>query len=83
MFSFATVYSVAFVVVLVPGHRPRTRHQHNDASETLRPASLTSLGEATRRRQEVGIRGLDLRRGVRYLRRPRRPVVFSTPIIPY
>ena len=64
MFSSAIVDSFAFTVVLVAADLARRHnHHHIDASETLRPGSLAPLGEATRRRQEVRGRGLDLRRG--------------------
>ena len=76
--------SVAFVVVLVAADLA----QFITTMVLLKrsgPASLAPLDEAPRRRQEVRGRGLDLRRGVGHLMRPRRRVVFSTPItcVPY
>jgi hypothetical protein len=71
MFSSVIVDSVAFVVVLVA----------TDLAQVITtmmllkrsgPTSLAPIGEATRRRQEVRGRGLDLRRGIGHLRRPRR-----------
>ena len=78
----AIVDSVAFVVVLVAADLAQVVTTMM-LLERSGPTSLAPLGEATRRRQEVRERGLDLRRGVGHLRRPRRQVVFSTPIIPY